>query len=712
MLTAIRNWVIRTMMKAKGETGIVKTLPKKEIVDINTQITAQRLMENGINPESLKNADQVENAIIAIENRKNVQTGFTTKKSADVFDLEGKKIDTSKGIMGGRQIDDLPPGDDDLPPPGSRGGDDDIAAPFQSAEESIKNMIEAENKKNISKMRERKNREDVYGIEDYDTTNMSEIKQEIIKTETKLGNLNPDAPDFKEKAKPLIDKITALQKKLRDDKATGGRAGFANGSRGLLDLLDIQASGSKSGKQQIKGAPDGFTIDSETYNFIVNADIPINEKISLLTKYGRDKGRDKIEKDGQELFLGEGGSRIREIGLDINPDAERGFSGNIMYDPDSNNVKGGITYKFAEGGRIGFSKGSAFKTIFDFLNKNNPVQAYKKYLQSVKTRMQQGKEAEVAGEVIPIAAGGALLTNQLKKKLKKMNEEQKKRIEEEAQEELRKDMKKADGGRIGLKDGMDRRTFMKIMAGITALPVLGKFFKSAKVASKAAPIIKTPNAPGKPEWFDALVTKVVNEGTDVTKGFATKERELVHTKQINDFAEVTVYRDLDTNTTIVNYGAKLRKDPTKPYEKGNISRPVNDPDQIDLVVKGAEDVEPTIIENERGFVRRRGTKSSAEFEAYESEPRVVNYDGDMEFDGTNVVNNVDDLNEDVSVLKEYATGKKLTPEEAAKAKKKREDYQKFLEDPVEQANYLENKYGPGPEPDDFASGGIARMLGE
>ena len=40
MLTAIRNWVIRTMMKAKGETGIVKTLPKKEIVDINTRLSS------------------------------------------------------------------------------------------------------------------------------------------------------------------------------------------------------------------------------------------------------------------------------------------------------------------------------------------------------------------------------------------------------------------------------------------------------------------------------------------------------------------------------------------------------------------------------------------------------------------------------------------------------------------------------------------------
>ena len=151
MLTAIRQWVIRTMMKSKGETGIVKTLPKKEIVEMNTQITAQRLMQNGVDPRSLKNADQVENAIIAIENRPNVQTGFTTKKSADVFDLEGRKIDTSKGIMGGRQIPD-----DDLPPPGSRGGPDDIAAPVQSSEETIKNMIEAEIKKNIAKMRNRK----------------------------------------------------------------------------------------------------------------------------------------------------------------------------------------------------------------------------------------------------------------------------------------------------------------------------------------------------------------------------------------------------------------------------------------------------------------------------------------------------------------------------------------------------------------------------
>ena len=71
--------------------------------------------------------------------------------------------------------------------------------------------------------------------------------------------------------------------------------------------------------------------------------------------------------------------------------------------------------------------------------------------------------------------------------------------------------------------------------------------------------------------------------------------------------------------------------------------------------------------------------------------------------------------QDVSSLEEFATGKKLTGDKAAKAKKKKEDYQRFTEDQVEQAEYLETKYGPGPDPsdyDDFASGGLARMLGE
>ena len=137
-LKAIYQWVIRTMMKDK--TGIVQTMPNKDLVDFNVNMTIERLLRNNVDPQSLKNADQVENIINQIEAPKKVDKGITKTKTAEVFDLEGKKIDPDKGIMGGRQIDDLPPGDPDLPPPGSRGGPDDIAAPIQSEDELLEKL--------------------------------------------------------------------------------------------------------------------------------------------------------------------------------------------------------------------------------------------------------------------------------------------------------------------------------------------------------------------------------------------------------------------------------------------------------------------------------------------------------------------------------------------------------------------------------------------
>jgi hypothetical protein len=65
----------------------------------------------------------------------------------------------------------------------------------------------------------------------------------------------------------------------------------------------------------------------------------------------------------------------------------------------------------------------------------------------------------------------------------------------------------ADGGRIGFKKGMDRRTFMKLMGGITAVPILGKFFKGAEVA---APVIEKAKdvASGAPPYFFNLVDRI------------------------------------------------------------------------------------------------------------------------------------------------------------------------------------------------------------
>ena len=72
-------------------------------------------------------------------------------------------------------------------------------------------------------------------------------------------------------------------------------------------------------------------------------------------------------------------------------------------------------------------------------------------------------------------------------------------------------------------------------------------FKPVKGVGKVAkvPMIKTGEVPGKPEWFDSLVNKVILEGDDVSKKFATKEREIVHTKKLDKDTEVSVIQDLD-----------------------------------------------------------------------------------------------------------------------------------------------------------------------
>ena len=68
-------------------------------------------------------------------------------------------------------------------------------------------------------------------------------------------------------------------------------------------------------------------------------------------------------------------------------------------------------------------------------------------------------------------------------------------------------LKAANGGRIGFKKGMDRRTFMKIMGGLTTLPIVGKFFKGAEVA---APVVEkaAEAASGAPPYFFNLVNRI------------------------------------------------------------------------------------------------------------------------------------------------------------------------------------------------------------
>ena len=114
----VKRAMLKELMK-RGDDGIMLTLPKNEILDLNTRITMDRLIRNGIDPDSLTSPDQVLNVLENINNQiiKNatVLSGddaakFLNKafpKKGDVVDMTGKKIDTSQGIMGGKSVKEL-----------------------------------------------------------------------------------------------------------------------------------------------------------------------------------------------------------------------------------------------------------------------------------------------------------------------------------------------------------------------------------------------------------------------------------------------------------------------------------------------------------------------------------------------------------------------------------------------------------------------------
>ena len=151
-------------------------------------------------------------------------------------------------------------------------------------------------------------------------------------------------------------KYEAFKKRYlrKNMKADGGRIGYKDGPK----MFDVQASGSKSGKQQIENAPEGITSDKETINAILTMDIPLTEKVNLIgnLKYG--KFRDKIEYKDNEIFLEDPASyKNRNIGLDYNRGGE-GFSGSATVGDEGPEFN--IRYKksFADGGRIGYKYGT------------------------------------------------------------------------------------------------------------------------------------------------------------------------------------------------------------------------------------------------------------------------------------------------------------------------------------------------------------------
>jgi hypothetical protein len=558
MLNVIRNWVIKTMMKSKGETGIVKTIPKRDLVELNTQVTAQRLMENGIDPNSLKNTDQVENAIIAIENRPKIQEGIRSTPEAKVFDMEGKEIPKGSKIMGGKQAE---------------------------TEAETLARIEEENKKGIEGLKQKMKKEQARSkrisgnlrndnqlrgqTEEIGKPKIDEDEYEYYReilddeenmivqgdeTRKQLDAMVKEAEDEVAYMKRLYDK-GALDPP--EDMAQGGRAGFVAG--GIANLAARLARGFMK----------------------VTGRKPNDEELMKIIREAAERDFAKVSDDVALKGVSETRATARRMDSIDKDELKK------IIDEYKMPVRTQEQFDFAQGGRAGYKFGLG--PLFNFLNKKSPAKAYMDYLESVKKRMKAGKEAEVAGEVIPIAAGGALITNQLKKKLKAMNEEQKK--------EFKKDMeKKADGGRIGLKAGMTKRAFLKLMGGTGAAigaaksGIFSGFGKGAgkKVVEKVAINSSTLSTP--PPYFFELANKIKTLGKPDKITYA--DRVEIHRYTGKNGDEYELIEDLSTGDV------RITKDKTGVGSYGDKTFDTIEDRTVLEYKKGDADVDP---ESRNGF---------------------------------------------------------------------------------------------------------------
>ena len=419
-----------------------------------------------------------------------------------VVDMKGNVIDTSKGIMGGQQV-------------GQKGMFDNIFARMQK--DMGKNLKEVKTK----------NRPDVYGLDDYDISNMSSIKKEIIKTEQKLGNLNPKSKGFREKAKELVDKIEALKNKMRDDKAMGGRIGLKEGE----------------GIMQMASAPDIIDERNEMSLKMFNKPIDVltpeemeileEEIMRLMNKFS--SAPDPMDERNtvmENIAISEFGKPLKDLSEDEIIQIEE------MMMEMSKVDRGAPSITLAEGGRAAFKDGKIagfFKSLRPFSSKNK----YTNQLEGILYGSEGLSEGLQLLSQLPFFA---------------------------------------EGGRIGYKDGPQdpkRRTFMKAAAGLASLlPFgIGKGVKmAAPVVAKAAEI----SGPALAKLVDTVMSagKLISVAGKRVKEMVTKKK----------LGKVEVTEDIQDGSYIIKKdGKEIYYKPGKQDESGGF-----DDDIIEVIEKRIE----------------------------------------------------------------------------------------------------------------------------
>ena len=443
IIDLFRRYIIKSRVSEAGE-GVVKKLPRQDFIDLNVQITLDKFIANGINPNNMKTVGQVENVMNQIDTPKvNVNTGVEKTNKATVYDLKGNKIDTSKGIMGGEEIKPI----------------NELQNYTKSEEEIVQDLVDQKFGKGY--------------FDDVDGSKAA-IKEAAIKARLDANNKKG---------------IASIKKKLEDpeEKADGGRIGLMAGS---IPKISAVISALLKNKKKVQQAVDDI--------------FPTGDY-----KYDADMAADALVENNPKVF----NNLLRE---DLPDEVSSEIYGAVLR-PITNKMAIQMQLKRAsrpektlasinEGKGINMSDPEIADEFGRFMKETDP-KGYKELEQKVE------------------------LSN-FKTKDRKGN---------------------ADGGRIGLKAGMTKRGFLKLMGSVGAsigaaksgIFSLGK--GAGKTVAKEAAQQTTSGMP--PPYFFKLAEKIKNMGTDVT---STSERTITKSlKSKNGKSEYILEEDMATGDTLI-----------------------------------------------------------------------------------------------------------------------------------------------------------------
>jgi bifunctional DNA-binding transcriptional regulator/antitoxin component of YhaV-PrlF toxin-antitoxin module len=214
-------------------------------------------------------------------------------------------------------------------------------------------------------------------------------------------------------------------------------------------------------------------------------------------------------------------------------------------------------------------------------------------------------------------------------------------------------------------------------AGILGLGKLGLL----KLGSVAKPSIIAEVAKGTtaPSWMEGLMTKILKEGTEIKmpkESSIIKKEVQFKNPETGDVQTATLTIDPKSDRMSIEYNSSTNvADQPVVLELYRERKAVQNPDG-------------------KSFHLAPDKTKGYRFTTTESGPRVVDWDGNIEFDAEDTYYKIIDLKSDISGLKSYATeGKGINKKVAQEKRAATADIEKNPEEYVPD-NYPDNKYYP------------------